>query len=88
MKEMRLFEVGFKEKPHNTGYSYKTYVGADKAENAIIKAREWVIGDIDEWWYTFEELTPEEEEKAKQKELERLNNLPLARVQDLGTLII
>ena len=88
MKEMRLFEIGFKDAPHNTGYSYKTNVGADNAEDAIIKAREWVIGDIDEWWYTDEELTPEKEEKEKQKEIERLNNLLLARVQDIGTLIV
>ena len=88
MKEMRLFEIGFKDRPANTGYSHKLYVGADTAEDAIIKAREWVISDIDEWWFIEEELTPGEEEKAKQKELERLNNLPLARVQDLGVLFV
>jgi len=34
MKEMRLFEVGLKDNPRDTGYSYKYYVAAEDAREA------------------------------------------------------
>jgi hypothetical protein len=50
MKETRLFEVGFKDKPHSTGYIEKFYVAADGGEEAIQIAREWVREDFLQWW--------------------------------------
>ncbi|KKL69574.1 hypothetical protein LCGC14_2113580 [marine sediment metagenome] len=50
MKEIRLFEIGFKDKPHSAGYSYKFYVAARDGEEAIKKGRKWLIEDHLRWW--------------------------------------
>ena len=50
MKEMRLFEVGFKEKPTSTGYYNKVNVGASNAEEAVEKARLHFVEGTNRWW--------------------------------------
>ena len=50
MKEMRLFEIGFKEKPYHTSYSEKFYVAAGDAEEALEKAKAWIDAGWQKWW--------------------------------------
>lgn len=50
MKEMRLFEVGFKESRHKSGYYDKFYVVAEGGEEAIKKARDWLEQEHIRWW--------------------------------------
>lgn len=113
MQEMRTFEVGFKDKPRSSSYSYKFSVGAETAEEAVEKGRKWVEQDHMAWFdedgaFRFASEWAEEDELDTDKmsyggllrhyqdrlalrraeELERINNLHLARVYDEGTLII
>lgn len=50
MEEMRLFEVGFKEGRHKSGYYEKFYVVAEGGEKAIEKARKWLEQEHYRWW--------------------------------------
>ena len=116
MKEMRLFEVGFKEKPESLSYTEKFYVAASDAGDAIAKARLNVVEAINHWWkdnegreemiysaYADDKEAPEDisdaeclasekYQEAAQKifddEMERVKNLYLAKVLDIGTLIV
>ena len=50
MKEMRLFEIGFKETPDTTTYCDKFYVAAEDADAALEKARGKIDQDWRTWW--------------------------------------
>ena len=50
MKRMRLFEIGFKDKPHQVSYTHKLYIAAVSASQAVIRARRWMIEDHNTWW--------------------------------------
>ena len=50
MKDMRLFEIGFKMRPHSAGYVEKFYVVANGGEDAVGKARKWLEQDHCRWW--------------------------------------
>ena len=117
MKEMRLFEVGLKEKQGKSGYDEKVNVAATDAEEAIAKARQWVVDKINRWWnendgrediifsvYSDDDTVSEgemvdseilasekyqaEAEKIFEDELNRAENMLLAKVLDVGTLIV
>ena len=115
MKEMRLFEVGFKDKPNRSGYHEKMYVGTADALTAAKNARLYLMEKMHEWWANggredtiFMEYTEDGEARedlsdgevlatkkyqeaatrifAEQKA--EIDNLHLARLQDVGELII
>lgn len=114
MKEMRLFEVGFKEEPTSISYYNKVNVGASDAGTAIDKARSHVSEETVRWWESggrednifcayaddakrssmsdAEVLASEKYQKIAQKEfsaeMERVKNLYLAKVLDIGMLIV
>lgn len=116
MKEMRLFEVGFKEKVRSLGYYSKVNVGASGALEAVEKARLHLVEETNRWWnendgreeaifsaYVEDKKAPdglsdaevlatEKYQKAARKdfddEMERIKNLYLAKVLDIGTLIV
>ena len=115
MKEMRLFEVGLKEEAHRSVYEEKVNVAANDAEEAVTKARQWVMDNTIRWWegdgreemifaayaddkkaaaeMTEDEILKEKMyQEAAQKEyetlIERNKNLFLAKVLDIGTLIV
>lgn len=50
MKEIRLFEVGFKEKPDSSGHYEKFYVGAVGALPAVKLARAHLVQKTMDWW--------------------------------------
>ena len=81
MKEMQLFEVGFKEKFSAQGYFSKFYVSANDAEHAEIKARQWIMEDGEAW-------DGYESEKDKANYIESLKGLKLARLHHIGTTIV
>ncbi len=115
MDEMRLFEVGFKDRPDSGSYYEKLYVGADDALTAVENTRQHLMNKMHEWWANggkedmmFTEYTEDKEAEvdiadeeilstrkyqeaatrtfAEQKE--EIDNLHLARVQDVGTLVV
>ncbi len=115
MKEMRLFEVGLKEKLKSQGYYSKVNVGASGALEAVEKARLHVVEETKHWWEhggrednifcayaddrkaseevsDAEILAMEKYQKLAQKdfddEMKRVKNLYLAKVLDIGTLIV
>ena len=117
MKEMRLFEVGLKERQGKSGYDEKVNVAANDAEESIAKARQWVVDNIYSWWnendgrkdmifsvYSDDDTVSEgemtdseilasekyqaEAEKVFDEELARAKNMLLAKVLDIGTLIV
>ena len=101
MKEMRLFEVGFKDGPSTTSYEYKFNVAADDSGEAEEMARAWIMENHIEWW---EETGREDEIEYRKREkrdtsvpamsfvldeeLDRLRGLRLAKLYDVGTLIV
>lgn len=101
MKEMRLFEVGLKDWPHSTGYSYKYYVAAEDAHEAEDKAREHIMREFKDWWAKegigLEVCAMKEKniepttlslDEALQFQLDELKELHLSKVLDIGTIII
>ena len=115
MKEMRLFEVGFKDKLKRSGYYEKLYIGAADALTAAENARLYLMEKMHEWWANggkedmiFTEYAEDKEAEedlsdgeilatkkyqeaatlifAEQKA--QIDNLHLARLQDVGELII
>ena len=101
MKEMRLFEIGLKDAPHSTGYTYKYYVAADDAHEAEDKARGYIIEDYVAWWeeegrdMEIADMKSAEEDptvpaldKVLQPRLDELRELHLAKLLDIGTLIV
>lgn len=101
MKEMRLFEIGFKEKAQHTGYEEKVNVAAENAREAEEKARAWVLEKHTEWWVEDgydEEVEYRKEngedtslpamDKAREDALDRVRNFLLAKLYDIGTLIV
>lgn len=114
MKEMRLFEVGLKDKATDTSYYNKVNVGASDAEEAIAKARLHVVEITNYWWESggredmiFSAFTDDKDasemtdtqiqssEKYQQvaqkdfdDEMERVKNLKIGKVLDIGTLIV
>ncbi len=115
MKEIRLFEVGFKERPDSTGYHEKFYVGAVGALSAAELALKHLVQKADAWWAddgtefmifeyyaedkkADEDMTDEEilatkkyqnkAARAQKEEQERIQNLYLARIHDVGELVI
>lgn len=52
MQSMRLFEIGFKDSPRQSGYVDKFYIAGETAEDVIEKARQWMLDDHREWWQT------------------------------------
>lgn len=115
MDEMRLFEVGFKDKPDSGSYYEKLYIGADDALTAVEKARQHLMSKMHEWWanggkedMTFTEYGEDKEaveglsdneilatEKYQEaatrifaEQKEEIDDLHLARVQDVGNLVV
>jgi len=115
MKEMRLFEVGLKGDTMTTSYEEKINVAANDADEAVKKAREWIVGKTQKWIdeggledmvfnaYLEDKKKPEEltdaEVLATEKyikkaqkdcndELRRIQGLRLAKLLDIGTLIV
>lgn len=115
MKEMRLFEVGFKDKPNRSGYYEKLYVGTADALTAAKNARLYLMEKMHEWWANGGKEDMIFTEYAEDKEAEEdlsdgeilatkkyqeaatlifaeqkaeIDNLHLARLQDVGELII
>ena len=88
MKEMRMFEIGFKDYPHSTSYTQKFHVAADTAEQAIEKGRKWLAEDFEHWWEEYgqhdEDLGMSQEEARKVN----VDDMQLARVYDEGKLIV
>ncbi len=114
MNKMRLFEVGFREKPDG-GYYDKFYVGEEDAEGAVELARKHLVNKAEAWWasddsedvlfnaYAEDKSAPEDMpddeirssekyqkkwEKAHDEDLRIIRGLYLARVQDVGELIV
>ena len=101
MKEMRLFEVGLKGKPHSISYEYKYYVAADDAHEAEDKVRGYILEDHIAWWeeegmdmeIADMELANEDPtipvlDTVLQSRLNELRELHLAKLLDIGTLIV
>ena len=115
MKEMRLFEVGFKENQDRSGYEEKVNVAATDADEAATKARQWLVDKTNSWWegggredmmimaYTEDKDNPSEmsdeeimsskkyqglAQKDFDNELERVKKMHLAKLYDIGTLIV
>ena len=101
MKEMRLFEVGLKNRPRDTSYSYKYNVAAEDAHDAEDKVRGFILEDHIAWWEEDGRVMAEEEMEADGEEptvsaldnrlreqLEDLKSLCLAKLYDVGTLIV
>ena len=115
MDEMRLFEVGFKDKPNSGSYYEKLYVGTADAFTAAENARLHLMNKMHEWWANggkedtifseyaedkdAEEDLSDEEILATEKyreaatrvfaeQKEEIDNLYLARVQDVGELVV
>lgn len=120
MNKMRLFEVGFKEKPDSGSYYEKLYIGADDALTAVEKARQHLMNKMHEWWANggkedmmFTEYAEDEEAKTLEdgedisdeeilatkkyqeaatrifaESKEEIDDLHLARVQDVGKLVV
>jgi len=90
MKEMRLFEVGFKDKPtfnRDSSYEYIINVGADNVHEAEEKARLRMEEETNAWGkdaISDGEITRED----FNIEFDRIKNLYLAKVLDVGTLIV
>ena len=81
MKEMQLFEVGFKERLHQTSYDHKVYVAARNYNDAITNARNWFIEDYenyDDW------LSKSDKESA----LKLVKNMEVAKVTHIGRVIV
>ena len=101
MKEMRLFEIGFKEDPNRTGYEEKVKVAAENAHDAEDKARGWILEKHIEWW---EETGREDEIDYRtgegedtsvpamsnflEERLDGIREMHLAKLYDVGTLIV
>ena len=81
MKEMQLFEVGFKEYFWHPGYFEKFYIVAENSEEAEGKARKWLEDDAAEW-------DGDGDPKAKKKYMGLIASLRLTRMQHIGKAIV
>lgn len=101
MKEMRLFEIGLKEDPRRTGYEEKLNVAAEDAHEAEEKARAWLLESHIEWWEEEGRMMEEVDMEAQgieptvealsfalDKVLTRIREMHLAKLYDIGTLIV
>jgi hypothetical protein len=76
MNEMKLFEVGFKEKLNsNSSYFSKVYVVAEDAIEAQEKVRQWLLKDAED----FEDY---------ESYVQFIKNLVLARIQHIGIAVV
>ncbi len=81
MKEMQIFEVGFKNDFSNSAYHDKFYVVAESAGTAEIKARKWLEDDAIEW---NGDGDPEETKRY----IKFVKELRLARLHHVGKTIV
>ena len=101
MKEMRLFEIGLKENPRRSGYEEKFNVAAENAHEAEDKARAWLLESHIEWWEEEGRVMEEADMEARDtkptvealsfeldKALTRIREMHLAKLYDVGTLIV
>ncbi len=88
MKEMRLFEIGFKDNPRDTSYSEKFHVAAETAEQAIEKGRQWLGEDFDRWWEEDGQYDEDLEQTKDEYRTDLVDDRLLSRVYDEGTLIV
>ena len=89
MIEMRLWEVGFKEELHHSSYAYKFYVVASDAEEAERKGREYIVGEIDSWFYSEEhEEGTDGYKKERAEALTVLANYKLVKLLDIGKTLV
>jgi hypothetical protein len=101
MKEMRLFEIGLKEDPRRSGYEEKFNVAAEDAHEAEEKARAWLLESHIAWWEEegriMEEVDMEAENIkptvealsfALEEQLDVIRGMHLAKLYDIGTLIV
>ncbi|KPK19755.1 MAG: hypothetical protein AMJ70_08515 [Dehalococcoidia bacterium SG8_51_3] len=80
MKEMQLFEIGFKEKYHHAGYYEKFYVVAENFLDAMGKARRWLVKDHEDW---DDYDTPEDKAHA----VEMAEKMEVAKLYHVGKAI-
>ncbi len=88
MKEMRLFEIGFKDRPRDTSYSEKFHVAANTAEEAIEKGRAWLGEDFDRWWEEDGQHEKDLEQTEEEYRKDLVDDRLLSRVYDEGMLIV
>ena len=101
MKAMRLFEIGLKEDPRRSGYEEKFNVAAEEAHEAEEKARAWLLESHIEWWEEEGRMTEETDMEAQdieptvealsfalEKQLDVIRGMHLAKLYDIGTLIV
>ena len=101
MKEMRLFEVGLKDAPRSVGYSYKYYVAADDAHEAEDNVRGYILEDHISWWEEEGRMMEEGDMEARgieptvsaldailRSRLDELREMHLAKLLDVGTLVV
>ena len=81
MKEMQLFEVGFKDRFRDSRYHEKINVVANDASDAEAKARKWLIDGAIEW-------DGDGDDKQAEKHVLHVKNLRLARLHHVGEVIV